>query len=99
VRRKAQSGPPNGLERSRPCVGKRERRGGTAGPPSRPSQEGEKGKGADRFLGLAKKEGRIFKIKLFSNSIFSNLSQIQMEFEFNFKTTSPTLNQKQYDST
>jgi len=44
------------------------------------------------------KEGRIFQNQILFQIYFSILSQIQMEFEFNFKPTSPTLNQKQYAS-
>ena len=40
------------------------------------------------------------KTKPFPNlfSLFSILSQLQIKFEFNFKSSSPTLNQKQYAS-
>ena len=63
---------------------------------------GEKEKaGPETGVGPEWKKVIFFKNKnLFPNlfSLFSILSQIKIEFEFNFKSTSPTLNQKQYAS-
>ena len=58
---------------------------------------GRREKGWADLVGLKREEDELFfKIKSFSKSIFSFLSQIQIEFEFNFESTSPTFNQKQY---
>ena len=49
-------------------------------------------------VGLDRRKNKIFKRKLFSIFRGLKLGQIQMEFEFNLKQLSPTLNQKQYAS-
>jgi len=61
----------------------------------------KKGTGPELGVGLEWKKGIFFsKTKPFPNlfSLFSILSQIQIRFEFNFKSTSPTLIQKPYAS-
>jgi hypothetical protein len=48
------------------------------------------------LLGRKGEKKKVSKRKLFSNFQSLELGQIQMEFEFNLKQPSPTLNQKQY---
>ena len=73
-----------------------------AGPPAGQCGKGEKKKtGPEPRVGPEWKKGNFFsKTKPFPNlfSLFSILSQIQIKFEFNFKLSSPTLNQKPYAS-
>ena len=79
---------------------RREEGGGAAGPLAGQHRKGEKKEGrADSRAGLKMKEGRIFQKQNLFQFYFSILSQIQIEFEFNFKSSSPTLNQKPYAST
>jgi len=56
---------------------------------------GRKRKG-QAYARLNKEEKEIFQKQNLFQNYFSFLSQIQIEFEFNFKSSSPTLNQKQY---
>ena len=86
---------------SRPGARKKKRgRKDLAGPPAGQCGKGEKKRDWARTWGWAIMEERYFFSKtnhlpnLFS--LFSILSQIQIKFEFNFKSSSPTLNQKQY---
>ena len=91
---------------NRPAMEEKERRkeekGRDAGPPAGQRGKGRKRKGQAQNWGWTRmEEGNFFqKQKPFPNlfSLFSILSQIKIEFEFNFKSTSPTLNQKQFAS-
>ena len=76
---------------------------GAAGPPvGQRGKERKMGTGPIPGVGPEWKKMIFFsKSNHFPNlfSLFSILSQIQIKFEFNFKSSSPTLNQKPYAST
>ena len=100
----ARSGPVIGLERSRPAAGENRKEKGREGKgcwaASGPAQEGEEKEkaGPEPGVGPKWKKMNFSKSNHFPNlfPLFSILSQIQIEFEFNFESTSPTFNQKQY---
>ena len=93
--------PPSGLEQT--GWRRRNRKGGREGAARPPAGQRGKGgkKGLGQNLGLGQNGRKVIffsKTKPFPNlfSLFSILSQIQIKFEFNFKSSSPTLNQKPY---
>ena len=53
---------------------------------------------ASSRVGLDRRKKKVFKRTLISIFRALKLGQIEMEFEFNLKQLSPTLNQKQYAS-